>query len=159
MGEASNAKAASDGAVHTKEATAAVLAPRTSARRVIADALTLNHIEVISSAGGLAELQAGCQSGEPDVLILAVDEACAARQPVSVIRRSFPRARLVLVVPPIDTVRTPFAGFEAQLDGVVHHSELNTALGPTVRAVLVGQVVFPRNGFGGNESAPALSAR
>jgi DNA-binding NarL/FixJ family response regulator len=159
MGEASNAKAASDGALHTQKATAAVLAPRTSIRRRIADALTLDDVEVTLNTGALGELEVGRESGEPDVLILALDETCAARRAVSALRRILPGVRLVLVAPGTDAVRTPFAGIESQLDGVVYDTELTTALAPTVRAVLAGQVVFPRNGLRRNESPPPLSHR
>src|SRR6266566_9249859 len=103
MGEGSKAKV-SDRAVPTRGPTTAVLAPRTSLRRQIVDALMLDDIEVTMNAAVLAELEAGCEPVQPDVLILAFDEACAARQAVNDLRRIFPCARLVLLMPANDDI-------------------------------------------------------
>ena len=158
MGERSKGKA-SDSTAQTREPTTAVLAPRTSIRRQIAEALALDQIEVVTNAAELAELEAACQALQPDVLIFAFDEASAARQVVADLRRIFPRARLVLLTPANDAVRSTVAGVESQVDGVVYNSQLRTALSPTVRAVMAEQVVFPRNGRRRMESPPPLSHR
>jgi DNA-binding NarL/FixJ family response regulator len=158
MGKRSKGNA-SDRAAQIPGPTTAVLAPRTSIRRQIADALTLDNIDVVINATELAELETGCEPGQLDVLILAFDEACAARQAVTDLRRLFPHARMVLLTPANHDVRTAVAGFESQVDGVVHNSQLRTALSPTVRAVMAEQVVFPRNGRRRMESPPPLSHR
>lgn len=158
MGVRSKPKA-SDSAGRIQDPTTAVLAPNTSIRRRIADALRLDQIEVVMNAAVLAELEAGCQPEQPDVLILALDEAYAARQAITDLRRIFPRARLVLLTPANDALRTTVAGLESRVDGVVYNSQLRTALSPTVRAVMAEQVVFPRNGRRRMESLPPLSHR
>jgi DNA-binding NarL/FixJ family response regulator len=119
----------------------------------------LDDIEVTMNAAVLADLEAGCEPVQPDVLILAFDEACAARQAVNDLRRIFPCARLVLLTPTNDAIRTTVGGLESQVDGVVYNPQLKTALGPTVRAVMAEQVVFPRNGRRRMESPPPLSHR
>jgi DNA-binding NarL/FixJ family response regulator len=139
-------------AVQAPEPTTAVLAPSASFRRRIADALARDGIEVIVNAAAVADLEGGCSTARPDVLILAFEEGCGARRAVSDLRRTFPDARVVLLTSAAGARAMP--GLESQIDGIVYSSQLQAALPPTVRAVLAEQVVFPRNGRRRTDSPP-----
>ena len=74
------------------------------------------------------------------------------------LRRRFPTAKIVLVLPQDAEPRTMEAAVGTQVEGVVFSSHLETALEPTLRAVHAEQVVLPR-GARRRVRLPALSHR
>jgi DNA-binding NarL/FixJ family response regulator len=85
-----------------------------------------------------------CGDDQPDVVVMKLDSM--GREPIRAIRSvhdSLPNARIVVIASPgreHDIRRALHAG----ADGLVLDSELRRTLGPTVAAVLAGQLSLPR---------------
>jgi DNA-binding NarL/FixJ family response regulator len=94
----------------------------------------------------------------PDVLVAVLATGLTQRdREIRQLRRLLPSGRLVLVVAN-DSRRAVRRALEAGVDGVVLDAHLDAALGPTVDAVLAGQIAVPAAGRSQVER-PSLSAR
>lgn len=93
-----------------------------------------------------------------DLLVGAFGRGLTERERrLRALRRLLEGTAIVAVIP-TDTRRSVRRALEVGIDGVVFETELETALGPTMRAVLAGQIAIPAVERGQFER-PALSLR
>jgi DNA-binding NarL/FixJ family response regulator len=79
----------------------------------------------------------------PDVLVMTFGRGITMRdQDMSRVRKDLPRTHLVAIMPE-DSRRGVRRALEAGARGVVFEAELETALAPTIRASLAGQMAVP----------------
>jgi DNA-binding NarL/FixJ family response regulator len=103
--------------------------------------LVARRIETLLRADGL--LIARREQRKANVLVMSFGRGITERdQSMRRARRDLPRTHLVAVIPE-DSRRGVRRALEAGAAGVVFEAELETALVPTVRAALAGQVAVP----------------
>jgi DNA-binding NarL/FixJ family response regulator len=109
-----------------------------------AKALLAGEYRLGAASPSIDELIGRCGPCEPDAVV--VELGLEGHGPIRALRRlreAMPDARIVVIAdPPRDhDVRR---ALRAGADGVVLQSTVERALGPTVRAVMAGQLVLPR---------------
>jgi|GEM_PF-446604 len=121
----------------------AVLASDDLAARRIEGALTDGGMDVATRWRGTGEPVAG-SCPEPDVLVVVFGTGVTERdQQMRRLHRALPDAHIVAVMP-ADSRRGIRRAVEAGADGVVFECDLETALAPTLRAILAGQIAVPQ---------------
>jgi DNA-binding NarL/FixJ family response regulator len=119
---------------------AAVFALREPTRRRLASLLTADGIDVLPPVRKDAQAE-----DAPDVVVIACSpEAAGAKREIRDLKRRFPQASLVAVVPGASARRVTQGALEAKAEGIVYRSQIAQALAPTVWAVGARQVVVPQ---------------
>lgn len=143
MGTSFASESASSPAAATTASVAVVVAEPFAARRIGA-ALEAGGLTPSRLVGTVSELLDAEQGPHPDAVVLACNpfeaKSLAAIRRVADTLRTSP---LVVVSCASDGVGIRQA-VNAGADGVVYEAELETTLGPTTQAVLVGHVSVPR---------------
>ena len=113
------------------------------AARRIEGALVADGMTVATRSRGPAEPDAGADA-TPDVLVVVFGHGVTERdQQMRRLRRALPDVQIVAVMPE-DSRRGIRRAVEAGADGVVFECDLETALAPTIRAILAGQISVPQ---------------
>jgi DNA-binding NarL/FixJ family response regulator len=121
----------------------ATLARDQLAARRIESALAADAMAVAMRWGGSAAPQLG-SGPTPDVLVVVLGHGVTERdQQMRRLRRDLPDVHMVAVIPS-DSRRGIRRALEAGADGVVFDADLETALAPTIRVILAGQVAVPQ---------------
>jgi DNA-binding NarL/FixJ family response regulator len=129
-----------------------------------ADEIAARRIFGVLAADGVpVTTQASCtdafvQHGGVDLLVGAFGRGLTARERQLRTLRGLLNGTAIIAVIPADTRRGVRRALEVGTDGVVFEADLETALGPTVRAVLAGQIAIPAVERGQFER-PTLSFR
>jgi DNA-binding NarL/FixJ family response regulator len=130
------------GASQERPIAVAVVAGDDVMQRRVLDALTIDGVLVSAQAASSEELESDPGDGASDAVVIScrgsADERVAA---ISAAKVRFPEARIVIIATADST--GVHKAFEAGADGFVFDSEVELTVGPTVRAVCVGQVVVP----------------
>lgn len=122
----------------------ATLARDDLAARRIESALAADAMTVASRWRGPAAPQPAGAGPVADVLVVVLGHGVTERdQQMRRLRRGLPDVYLIAVIP-ADSRRGIRRAVEAGADGVVFESELETALAPTIRAMLAGQIAVPQ---------------
>jgi two-component system NarL family response regulator len=125
----------------SEEPRIATLARDDLAARRIEGALADDDMSVMSRTRGPEADPA--EAMIPDVLVVVVGNGVTERdQQVRRLRRAMPDVKIVAVMPE-DSRRGIRRAVESGADGVVFEADLETALAPTVRAILAGQIAVP----------------
>jgi len=112
------------------------------AARRIESVLSAEGMDVVAP-GGFADWMAGDCGVEPDAVVVTLGRGVTERdRQLRRLRKRLPEGNLIAVVPE-DSRRGVRRAIEAGADGVVFESCLESALSPTVRAVLAGQTSVP----------------
>jgi DNA-binding NarL/FixJ family response regulator len=113
------------------------------AARRIEGALVAGGMSVMTRTRGPAE-PAAADGQAPDVLVVVFGRGVTERDhQMRRLRRALPDVQIVAVMPE-DSRRGIRRAVEAGADGVVFECDLETALAPTVRAILAGQISVPQ---------------
>jgi DNA-binding NarL/FixJ family response regulator len=115
-------------------------------RQKLSRALRAEAIPLVARVGKLVRALELC-AGDPEIIAILGGGTSNAPAAVRELKRMVPETRIILVAEGNGngTTRTMRAALKAQVEAVVHLEHLETALGPTVRAVAAGQIVFPRS--------------
>jgi two-component system NarL family response regulator len=125
----------------SEEPRIATLARDDLAARRIEGALADDDMSVMSRTRGPEADPA--EAMIPDVLVVVVGNGVTERdQQVRRLRRAMPDVKIVAVMPE-DSRRGIRRAVESGADGVVFEADLETALAPTVRAIVAGQIAVP----------------
>jgi DNA-binding NarL/FixJ family response regulator len=131
-----------DGAGLARRPSVAALVDDESAARRIESALAAGRIDVAIRAWSDGAPRDG-DGEEADVLLAACGSGVTERgERMRRMRRAAPDVCILAVIPE-DSRRGVRRALEAGADGVVFEPELETALVPTVRAILAGQTAVP----------------
>lgn len=107
-------------------------------------ALLTGEYRLSAASPTIDELLGRCAERPPDAVVVELDlDGQAPMRALRRLREALPDARIVVITEPTrehDVRRALRAG----ADGLVLRSEVQRALGPTLQAVLSGQLVMPR---------------
>jgi DNA-binding NarL/FixJ family response regulator len=112
--------------------------------RRMALALLMSGLKIARQIDAIADrgIPTGAWEQPADILVFACDVAGAGSVALRRLRQLMPNARLV-VVAPSDTAPAVQRALKFGVHGLVAERDIDTALGPAVRAVCAGLVVVP----------------
>ncbi len=118
----------------------------------------LSGYELLASAGSVRELVRRAQESAPRAVVLATAlEPFGPLRDVSAVRAAVGAVPLVIVALGF-RARSARRLASADVDGLLHETDIEHALGPTVRAVLANQLCIPA-GLRDTLARPVLSHR
>jgi DNA-binding NarL/FixJ family response regulator len=135
----------------------AIVAEDAPIRQRLAKLLAADGLTVAARVSRPERILEGFADGREVLVVLCCDPDLAPAS-IRTVRRGAPEARVVLVADQTWTGRAVRSAVRAQADAVVYSDQLGEALGPSIRAVIAEQVVFPRRGRHQLE-IPALTHR
>ena len=139
------------------EPTAVIVAETAAARARMSKLLAEDHVTVEARLSNPATLSALVES-DPALLIVLSAEMTTALKAIRILRRAGKLNKVVYVADSNASSRGLRAAVREGIEAVVFEDLLETALLPTVRAVLAEQIVYPRRERAHVEM-PSLSIR